>query len=210
MKKNPIRLVLILVMAFFCSCAYTYKPIKLEDKREVIAPNGHDAFSIVVRPDSLSIWKQGNNIELDKQCVRKDLQFVQVDVYNHSDSALRLSPTDIEVFSNFELAKVLTFDHYYKKIRQPSLLFLVYGLGTVGISSKGIIFAPEPISASALLLWAGFNVGKSIFSNQKLKRQVEQLDIFHQTIPPGEVTSGLICIESPYSLDVIIRIKKQK
>jgi hypothetical protein len=192
----------------FFSCAYTYKMVELPDYKTTNTNSDQLNFSVVVLDDSLNIWELAGNNKLAKNCIRKKLQFSVVEVTNFGDSIIQLSPNDIEVFSNLELTEVLLFKDYFKKIRQPSLLFLGYGLGTIGISNKGIMFAQEPISASILFLLAGYNITKSIISNHKIKKQVEQLDIFNQPILPHSSSKGIICTHCANPGKLFIRIKK--
>ncbi len=195
----------LLISFMFSGCAVNYNHIQLQDftYNEKI----DTANPVTILHSQQNIFQVSNNRAYEKRQMRKKLWIIPVQVLNNGTREFIIADSTIKVINNYEIADLVPPEVYAKKLsRKAGLLYCMAGglIGSMIITANGVIFFPSP--ALIIPVIGAVNFFKFKGENKQLLMDIEQNDLYGESIPCQSEKNGFICIEADSINNLFFRL----
>lgn len=204
--------VLICVAIVFSSCAMGYRNISKEDLNFPNKPQS-DSINITVIQQPL---QDSKNYGYDKLIKSKNFHLLALKITNNSQNDITIDNNSLKVFSHslpdypFQIQKMDTNKFATNSAKHLLWLPLNIYLFSVDVGF-GDFFGDEPDSHFFILpvgaIIGPVNFARALYMNNKMKKDLDKLDIYGQTVPAGQSITGIISVITQNQDDLAIQIK---
>ncbi|HPR31461.1 MAG TPA: hypothetical protein PLK12_05170 [Prolixibacteraceae bacterium] len=206
---------------FLGGCAMPYRAM---DPKEIFLGkepgDNHSGISISCFDTDLV---SPRNKWLAKKLWREEMVFVPVKVENKTELPLILSEQTLEFINDYTPVEMLESSRYLNVFNQklwPSYLLLPVALIASYYTETVEPPAGEGVAvrsgfrlniwSGAIALWGIINTTRTLVVNRKMRKDIQQNDLYLKTVLPGSTAYGFICIKAGKLNNPMVRIRDHK
>jgi hypothetical protein len=174
------------MLLLISACATAYRPVPPASIE--MMTKGDDAGMEYAY--LLDVLVYSRNKKYAKKEVKTGFRIVQLQITNQSDDIIRVRD-DVKMYIGGDEVKLVDIPMLHQQLKQKSLLYLLYGLIWINITTCNGGTCEDSLLPVGLAI-AAFNIAFASDSNKRFERDLMYQNIIDKEIEPGQTVSGML------------------